>query len=255
MLSDLLIEAVRASDFEECKALLDRGADVNASGDVWDSSLHAAVTMGDEPISRLLIERGGDIGIRTGNLRRPLLVTAAMYENIEVCELLIAHGCGLDDVDKEGRCALFEAARNGRPDMVRLLIDSGASLKPNATNGSTALHWAVTSNDVATCKEIMNHGLGPSMVLGGAAPDYLTPLQQAISENADKVLAFFVEECGEAWSDATYDGRTVWDLAWNAPRSRAYLRALETGQSIEDSIGHESAGGISLSRSGPSNML
>jgi ankyrin repeat protein len=49
---------------EVVRFLLDRGADVNAHGGLWNSALEAAAGQGHDSTVRLLLEKGADVNIK-----------------------------------------------------------------------------------------------------------------------------------------------------------------------------------------------
>src|SRR3712207_4347253 len=63
-LNEQLYEAVRKGDAAEVKALLDKGADVNAKFRYGATALFKAAERGHTEIVKLLIERGADVNVK-----------------------------------------------------------------------------------------------------------------------------------------------------------------------------------------------
>lgn len=67
------------------------------------------------------------------------LATAAAADAVLCASILISHGADLNHGDIHGQTALHAAAANGSVDTARLLLQSGATLKPD-NHGKTPLH-------------------------------------------------------------------------------------------------------------------
>ncbi|OQR93672.1 hypothetical protein ACHHYP_02359 [Achlya hypogyna] len=76
--------------------------------------------------------------------RRTLLHTACWWGHLSIVELLVHLGADVDAVDSVlGKTTpLIEAARAGRLEIVKLLLDEGACVSHQDCHGDTALHWA-----------------------------------------------------------------------------------------------------------------
>lgn len=101
--------AVAEGDADGLSALLAKGLDVNGYGPDGTTPLHEAVFSCQEEIAELLILRGADVNARTKEYGDTPLHMAAKYEN---------------------------------PDLVVLLMDSGAQIGLQDIDGATALHLA-----------------------------------------------------------------------------------------------------------------
>ncbi|MDA8156796.1 MAG: ankyrin repeat domain-containing protein, partial [Actinomycetota bacterium] len=158
-LDDQLLAAVkrdvgfRGVDVDSIKALLDKGADVNArdsSGNTplilvackgIDHGLH--VPLGEPPtdITKLLIDRGADVNAKNNAGWTALMDAAGCgFENIS--RLLINSGADVNIEASDGRTALMLAAYRGAADIVRQLIAAHAAVNAKDKNGNTALSFA-----------------------------------------------------------------------------------------------------------------
>jgi ankyrin repeat protein len=109
------------------KLLLDRDAAIDIAGhSQWDV-IALAVEHGDEDILRKLAAKRVDFALPT---RRGLpLAIAARSGRTSIVELLVSgYGVGVDVWDASGHPALGEAMAAHHPEIVRLLIDAGATL-------------------------------------------------------------------------------------------------------------------------------
>jgi hypothetical protein len=83
-----------------------------------------AAAAGDLARLELLTRRGVELGIRN-DIGEPLLLVATERATVA---WLLEHGADRNAADANGRTALMQAARTGRADIVKLLIDAKADL-------------------------------------------------------------------------------------------------------------------------------
>ncbi len=76
---------------ESVRALLDRGAEVNARGEAGRTPLHAAVARGDADLVNLLLDRGAEVNARNDYNEAPVYQAASRLD-VEVAKLLLANG-------------------------------------------------------------------------------------------------------------------------------------------------------------------
>ena len=134
--------------------LLDRGADINASGPIDRSSpcichtaLHIAVENRDYRMAKLLIERGADLEIKNGFWERPLHI--AVSKNCEpITKLLIGHGAHLNSQDFFEESPLHRASYGENVALARALIVHGTCLDLKNKKGQTALDIATEKDNV-----------------------------------------------------------------------------------------------------------
>jgi ankyrin repeat protein len=97
-------------------------------------TLLSAVAMGDTGAIRELARSGADLNERMDrtNKRRTPLHLAVVKKQIAALATLIELGAALDSRDAVGLTLLDQAALDGEEEMVRLLIDAGATITPPA---------------------------------------------------------------------------------------------------------------------------
>lgn len=119
-----LHQAVKDGNLEQVQALLDAGADVNATAARWpndDSTpLHLAAFWGHKAIVNLLLDKGANVN-----------AIIKMWSYNEVTPLHLA-------------------AINGYTAIVKLLLDKGANVNAGAASDQTPLH--VTENNTEAAK-------------------------------------------------------------------------------------------------------
>ena len=121
-----LMHAALYGDAVSARRLLDLGADPNARNDAGATALTWAVD--DLEMTRLLLERGADPNVRSADGRTPLMLAAGRAGASDVVKALLDRGATL-----EGQAVLTPASDAGDAVTLRLLIDRGAntSLLPN----------------------------------------------------------------------------------------------------------------------------
>lgn len=107
------------------------------------------------------------------------IVTAASGNNITDVRMFIAKRVNVNQADPQGRTALSYAAELGNVQMIKELLDAGASPDQRDKSGDVPLHWAGNNGRVDAIK---------ALITGHAtidAPDRqgLTPLMTAIAHN------------------------------------------------------------------------
>eukprot|EP00775_Hariotina_reticulata_P006133 gene6133-6372_t len=82
-----------------------------------------------------------DVNAGDAEKRTPLHY-AAGYNHIEIAQLLLAEGAGLENKDSMGNTPLHYAAGYGRPQLVELLLARGADAAVKNEAGKTAYELA-----------------------------------------------------------------------------------------------------------------
>ena len=116
------------------------------------------------------------LALREAKLASPPLVWAARHGRVEVMEVLLELGAGLEERDRNGNTELIAAARYSQPGAVVHLLRAGADPRARARGTNiTALHQAAF-NGLAEC-------VGPLVEAGGEldaqTTDGWTPLYAA----------------------------------------------------------------------------
>jgi|GEM_PF-3293281 len=130
--TDLPLEVAAVhGDLDLVKALVEKGADVNAHGGLDNASIH-----------------GG----------RTALMAAAGNGHLDVVESLLSKGANIEAVTSGGQTALMAAADEGHLDVVEFLLSTGAVVNAENNYGETALTLALKTplSEVADC--LIDHG-------------------------------------------------------------------------------------------------
>ncbi len=156
-----MVKASRKGDLERIKQLLDGGIDVNASTKGNEYPLNEALVSKNLETIKLLLGAGADPSnvlenaIREENKEKvelllragtdaninmhgqTPLVTAVLFYNLEVTELLIDYGADINAESNDGMNALSTAMLEPEDlDIVRLLLERGADVNAKSSYGS-----------------------------------------------------------------------------------------------------------------------
>jgi uncharacterized protein len=153
-----LVEAVKSGDVTTARALVAKGADVNAPEPDGTTALHWAVQKGDVDLVSRLLRAGAKVNV-TNQFGVTPMSEAAVSANPAMLDRLLAAGADMESPNGDGQTALMVVARTGQVEAARVLIKKGA--KVNAVekwHGQSPLMWAVAQGHTAMVKELIASG-------------------------------------------------------------------------------------------------
>ena len=153
-----LVEAVKTGDIAAARALVAKGADVNAAEADGTTALHWAVQRNDVDLVSRLLRAGAQVNVKNSFGSTPMF-EAAVTGNAVLLDRLLAAGGDVESPNADGQTALMVAARTGQAEAVRVLLRKGARV--NATelwHGQSALMWAVAQGHVDVVRELIARG-------------------------------------------------------------------------------------------------
>ena len=195
--TSLLFAAARLGCEAEARALLDRGAAIDAKDREGKTALAKAAEADKLPLIRLLLERGAIANARAVDGSTPLfyaaeqdrgaaiallleggadpnlpgrkglrpLAAAAYNGSTESVEKLLQFGADPNALDDDGQGAIVYAVGHGYAPVVVTLLQAGVDVNRRYAHGLTALMWAAGYDasagvdDVdATIKTLIEHG-------------------------------------------------------------------------------------------------
>ena len=175
-----LLLAAENGQLEVAKLLLEKGADVNAKSSY--NTIHECATplIGATEVSSDFEKLGG------GPLPGNRVVADKKHGYLEVVKLLLDKGATIDAKNNFGNTALFLASNNGQVEVVKLLLDKGATVDAKNNQDITPLMMASQNGDVEVIKLLLAKGANPNAAMSGNKP--WTPLTIATAEGLTNVV-------------------------------------------------------------------
>jgi ankyrin repeat protein len=120
------------------RLLIERGANINATGNRVDTALHYAAQEGHAEVAALLLREGAHANSRADGDITPLML-ACVTGNLGMVKMLYQHrqGRGLDQRSTLGWTVLHCAAHYGHEEIVRFLLLAGADPTITDNEGMT----------------------------------------------------------------------------------------------------------------------
>ena len=146
---------------EIVRALIDSGADIEATdGTKWTALMRAA-TNGNTEATKLLLSKNASVVVKDVEGCTPMH-HAALNGYPSVCKLHFDRGADLEARDNEGWTIIHHAAWNGHDKIVKWVLDKGADVQAVANNGWTALHQATWNGHSAVVRRLLKGGADPN---------------------------------------------------------------------------------------------
>ena len=186
-----LLWAAHWDDLEMVELLLRAGADPNAADDHGVTPLMRASENASPGMVDALLDAGADPDAAQTSGLTPLMIAARTGQR-EVVRALLASGADVNAVTREtGVAALMWAVAAPHPDIVHVLLETGADVEASSAKGFTPLLFAVLNGDVELAQALLAAGAD----VNGTGSDSTHPLPLAIvSRHAD--MAYFLLEAG-----------------------------------------------------------
>jgi ankyrin repeat protein len=191
-----LFLAVQNGNPDIVSSLLQAGADPNTLSESGETILMTAAYTGKPAVVSLLLESGALVDMRDPDFRQTALMIAVREGQTAVVDQLIRHGtevdartrvgptpvffppckgtgCGSEGVGinrsgvphrgerhdaKGGMSALMYAARDGRVEEARLLLDNGADIELSEANDISPLLMALLNNQLGVASLLLDYG-------------------------------------------------------------------------------------------------
>ena len=240
-----LVTAAADQDREAVLALLGEGVDVNVARPDGATALLWATHRDDVGLVERLLRAGADVNAADDHGVTPL-ERAAENASFAMVEMLLAAGADVNARQTSGLTPLMTAARTGSVDVVRALVNGGADVNAAVTEtGSTALMWAVSEPHPEIVRLLLDTGADPraSTVKG------FTPLMYA-ARNGDVSTAAALVAAGSDVNEPSADGTHVLPFAIVSGRDAFAMYLLEQGADPDGRMGgvsalHAAAGNVS----------
>ena len=169
-------DAVMRGDLAAARALITKGADVNAPQGDRATALHWAVYRDSVEAVDMLLRAGATSSANREGMTP--LAMAALYGNPQIVDRLLKGGADAKALGPNGESMVMFAARNGNPDVIKLLVEAGANVNAREPlRGTTALMWAVEQRHPEAVAALLKAGADPTAKSGGAGlpRNYIAP--------------------------------------------------------------------------------
>ena len=172
----LLTFAVKHSQFEFLKILIDKGANPNIPDELTFTPLMHATQQVDLRATQMLLDAPNiNIDAKRFDGGTALMIAASSNKN-DVMRVLIDRGADVNATDKYGWTSLMLAARKGHREIVQALLNrSGINIDAKNLKGLTALIFAILYGKDDVAKVLVDHGADVNL----AKNDGWTPLMSA----------------------------------------------------------------------------
>ncbi|MEX2300274.1 MAG: ankyrin repeat domain-containing protein [Bryobacterales bacterium] len=151
-LNDEILAAARSGDVASIKALLEKGASIEATSPYGQTPLYVAAMSGHEQAVQLLLEKGANADVRDTFYKAPMLAFVIMRKHFSVAKMLIEKGGGNADEN------LTAAAGTGRTELVQAVLDHS---KPSQAALDTTYETALDQKNVEIAELLKKAGAQP----------------------------------------------------------------------------------------------
>lgn len=171
--------AARKGDIETIRALLGKGAAIDARDANGATPLLVATHSNQVDAARVLIQAGADVNAKDGIHDSPYLYAGARGHD-EILKMTLAHGADLKSTNRYGGTALIPAAERGLVDTVRMLINAGVDVNHvNKLQWTALLEAVILGNGGPRHTEVVRLLVAAKADVNIADGDGVTPLQHA----------------------------------------------------------------------------
>lgn len=236
--------AAYGRDLETAQLLLTAGANVKATNRYGVTPLMLAATKGNAGMVELLLKAGAD---PNGSLPEgeTVLMTAARTGNVDVLRLLLANGADIKAKESwRGQTALMWAAADNHPEAVKLLVELGGEIDARSNGGFSALLFAARAGKLDAVRALIEAGANVNDVIRplataqaagatqgnaantyrrGAGPEGTSALVMAITNNHFTLAKYLLEQGADP--NAAAQG-------WTALHQLAYTRRPNSGKGL-----------------------
>ena len=167
--------------------LLKSGADPAVSDLFGWTALHHAVWQQCEESVKLLLQAEAPVNLRDREGRTPLIL--ALENGFKGIQPLLTHGATISSFNAKGEMPLHVAARNNRPDAVRLLLHYGADPAVYSRLGWAPLHVAALHNAIEAAEVLLESGVDPDQVNEREQ----SPMQCAVRNSSAEVVELLLQ--------------------------------------------------------------
>lgn len=227
---EAILRAARVGDEAQVMGLLDADPMLLERTDrEWNRAVTVAAQHGQLGVVKGLLQRGANINA-TGRLRMTALHWAAEEGHVQVVAFLLGEGAQPSSMDPFGMTPLISASLRGHLPVVQLLMRrlGREGLEERGNSGITALHWAARQGHEEVVAFLKSKG--PQAATRDQ--DGMTPLMWASDRGHVGVVRLLLEHMGPGELDERNDeGSTALHLA--AREGHGAVAALLLGRGAD----------------------
>ncbi|WYZ44174.1 hypothetical protein EsH8_VII_000610 [Colletotrichum jinshuiense] len=175
--------------------LLDKGADVNAQGGRYGNALQAALLRGHEKIVQILLNKGVNVNAEGGLYGNALQAASLTYfgDHKKIIQILLNKGA---DVNAQGGPygnPLQAASFNSSEKIVQMLLDKGADVNAQGGRYGNALQAAVLRGHENIVRMLLDKGAD----INAEGGPYSNALYAALSEGQEKIIQILLNKLAD----------------------------------------------------------
>jgi ankyrin repeat protein len=150
--------AIQNSEMKTIKALVEK-ADINLKDGLGNSPMYLAFQKKNETAFNLLLEKGADVnasGTSGKVTNQSLLYLVVTRERDDLIKTLLEKGANPNAADSSNATPLHEVCigSGAKAETVKLLLEKGANPNTQENNGSTPLIYIATNSDVDSATRV-----------------------------------------------------------------------------------------------------
>ncbi|KAF8128801.1 ankyrin repeat-containing domain protein [Mycena galopus ATCC 62051] len=212
--------------------LLEKGADVNAAGGEYGTSLQVAAAEGHTEVVSILLEKGANVNAAGGYYGSSLQAAAAEGHTEIVCSLL-EKGANVNATGGAYGSSLQAAAAEGHTEIVYILLERGADVNVAGGYYGSSLHAAVAEGHTDIVSILLETGADINV----AGRHYGSVLQAAVARGHTKIVCVLLEKGADVNAAGGYYG-SVLQAAVARGHTQVVCILLEKGADVNAAGGY-----------------
>lgn len=210
----LAIESENSNKTNILRLLIKHGANVNASGVLTASAMHAAVAKSSPEIVELLLENEADINIHyPPDDFTPLWFACLGEEDKKMVQLLLSRGADYELRDATACTSPLDVAiGEGNVSVASLLLEAGANPNSRGLGREAPLINVMLNpppNTLAIAKLLLQHGAD----INATGEHVASPLHAAVLTAPVKLVELLLQHGADVSKPSSLDGLTVMEIA------------------------------------------
>ncbi|KAK2753904.1 hypothetical protein FQN54_007263 [Arachnomyces sp. PD_36] len=232
-----LFYAVRLANYELARVLLEYNADPGCQCDIGTAPLHMLASNGALDTAEYLLDKGGDVNIRTSHGATPLSYAIRSCQP-QMMKLLLSRGAEFGGLDNAMSLATF----NESVDVLRILLDDmGLDIEAQYWDGLTPLQMMARKGYTEAVRFLLDRGAniaaGTNQIDGTAL--HLAGWSQTSIKSPPFSLVKLLIERGADVRSKDYSGETPLHTAASRGYSSVVQLLLDHGADLEAKDGHD----------------